>query len=63
MNLEEQTVKEMETTPTVEAPDIEHLMLLARDGVTEATDGCTVGIEDDYCEHGHPSWLLYLGLN
>lgn len=27
----------------------------------QATDGCQVE-PDGYCEHGHVSWLLYLGL-
>jgi len=27
----------------------------------EATDGCTCD-PDGYCEHGHASWLLRLGL-
>ena len=31
------------------------------DGDCEATDGCRSD-PDGYCEHGYPSWLLYLGL-
>lgn len=31
------------------------------DSVCEATDGCTVE-HDGICPHGHPSWLLVLGL-
>jgi hypothetical protein len=31
------------------------------DGVAEATDGCRIE-PDGTCEHGHPSWLIHLGL-
>ena len=31
------------------------------DGDCEATDGCRTD-PDGWCEHGHPSWLLRLGL-
>ena len=30
-------------------------------GVAKATDGCRVE-PDGHCPHGHPSWLLQLGL-
>lgn len=46
--------------PTVEQPDIEELDEFARDGEAIATDGCLVE-PDGVCEHGHASWLLYLG--
>lgn len=29
--------------------------------VADATDGCTVE-PDGVCEHGHVSWLVYLGV-
>lgn len=31
------------------------------DGVAEATDGCAVE-PDGICPHGHPSWLLRIGI-
>ena len=31
------------------------------DGDCESTDGCRVD-PDGYCQHGHASWLVYLGL-
>ncbi len=48
--------------PTADMPDDETLEAMSRDGEMEATDGCG-GIEDDgFCEHGHPSWMLELGM-
>lgn len=41
-----------------EAEDIEEWMF---DSICDATDGCLVE-PDGVCEHGHPSWLLRLGL-
>ena len=49
-------------TPTVDAPDMFELLegsLL--DSGCEATDGCWVE-PDGICSHGHPSWLLRMGL-
>jgi hypothetical protein len=44
------------------APDQEQAMEMVMEGTAEATDGCD-GIEPDgECEHGYPSWPLYLGL-
>jgi len=34
---------------------------LVWDGDCESTDGCIVE-PDGMCEHGHPSWLIRLGL-
>jgi hypothetical protein len=31
------------------------------EGVCEATDGCFPVEPDGKCEHGHVSWLRYLG--
>ena len=42
-------------------PDIETLMQWEADGYCEATDSCVVEA-DGVCPHGHPSWLLKLGL-
>ena len=42
-------------------PDLEQLHLWVLDGVCEATDGCPIE-PDGICEHGHPAWLLWLGL-
>ena len=47
--------------PTVEKPTLEELQEWTDDGGCEATDGCWVE-PDDICEHGHPSWLLHLGM-
>lgn len=47
--------------PTVNAPDLDDLIVMADDGEGIATDGCD-GIEaDGVCEHGYPSWLLFWG--
>lgn len=48
--------------PTVDVPDMEtiHEWLFA-DENCEATDGCPIE-PDGICPHGHPSWLLRLGL-
>lgn len=48
-------------TPTTEEPTTEELEEWVFDGVCDATDGCTVE-PDGTCPHGHPSWLLRLGL-
>ena len=48
--------------PTEEEPDLETLEeWLWEDGGCEASDGCWVE-GDGICPHGHPSWLLRLGL-
>ena len=48
--------------PTVEMPDLETLEeWMFEDGGCEASDGCWVE-PDGICMHGHPSWLLRLGL-
>jgi hypothetical protein len=44
-----------------EPPDIETLIRWEFEGYCEATDGCRVD-PDGRCSHGHPSWLLELGL-
>jgi hypothetical protein len=51
----------MTPLPTTPEPDIEQLEEWMDDGVCEATDGCIVE-PDGVCPHGHPSWLLKLGL-
>ncbi len=49
--------------PTDSRPDDEDLRdMLIEDGDVATTDGC-YGVEPDgVCEHGYPSWPLYLGL-
>ena len=47
--------------PTQSAPDIHVLGDWEMEGGSEATDGCWVE-PDGICEHGHPSWLLIMGL-
>lgn len=48
--------------PTVEKPDLDTLIEWAMEGECEATDGCFPVEPDGFCEHGYPSWLVYLGL-
>ena len=47
--------------PTTEEPTLEELEEMLFDSIVEATDGCMVE-PDGICKHGHPSWLLRLGL-
>ena len=48
--------------PTTPAPDLEQIEeWMFEDGGCEATDSCWVE-PDGICPHGHPSWLLRLGL-
>lgn len=47
--------------PIIDQPSMKELMEWSEDGGCEATDGCWVE-PDGVCEHGHPSWLLYLGM-
>jgi len=47
--------------PTVEEPSMEDLEEMIFDGDCWATDGCPIE-PDGTCPHGHPSWLLRLGL-
>jgi hypothetical protein len=48
--------------PTSDEPEIEQLIAWEEeDGGCEATDGCWVE-PDGICEHGHPSWLLVIGV-
>lgn len=46
--------------PTMDAPTYEQLERWDASGVSRATDGCPIE-PDGVCEHGHPSWLIYLG--
>jgi hypothetical protein len=48
--------------PTVPQPSMEELESWVLDlEECQATDGCLIE-PDGVCEHGHPSWMLYLGL-
>jgi hypothetical protein len=47
--------------PETDQPDDDELSNQSIDGVADATDGCSVE-PDGVCPHGHPSWLLRLGL-
>lgn len=49
------------TEAALEPPDIETLLQWEAEGGCEATDGCWCE-PDGTCPHGHPSWLLELGL-
>ena len=46
--------------PTTQRPTQDELEEWMSDGGCETTDGCWVE-PDGTCEHGHPSWLRYLG--
>lgn len=48
--------------PTTPQPDDDRLADFVMDSVCEATDGCDNIEPDGWCEHGHPSWLIQLGL-
>ena len=48
--------------PTTSQPDMDQLEEWGiLDGGCEATDGCWVE-PDGTCPHGHPSWMIVLGL-
>ena len=47
--------------PTVVEPSMEELEEYVFDSICESTDGCMTE-PDGMCEHGHPSWLLHMGL-
>ncbi len=47
--------------PETPEPDDETIAFWICDGVTEATDGCPIE-PDGVCPHGHPSWLLRMGI-
>lgn len=48
--------------PTTDTPDLETIEeWMWEDAGCEATDGCWVEV-DGRCPHGHPSWLLRMGL-
>ena len=46
--------------PKRKQPSLKTMEHWVCDGVARATDGCNVE-PDGHCEHGYPSWLLYLG--
>lgn len=48
--------------PTTSAPSMETLEDWVFDvEMPQATDGCIIE-PDAVCEHGHPSWMIVLGL-
>jgi len=47
--------------PTIDIPTLQEMKQMVYDSVALATDGCRVEL-DGVCPHGHPSWLLRLGL-
>jgi hypothetical protein len=48
--------------PTTDEPTEETLTQWSDDHGSCATDGCWLEGDTDACEHGHPSWLVVLGL-
>jgi hypothetical protein len=57
----ETAVKKKWPEPTEAPPDEEQIEAWALDDVVDATDGCQVE-PDGVCRHGHPSWLVRMGL-
>lgn len=55
------TDREYYPDPTEPEPDQYELQEWVFGGVARATDGCLVE-PDGECPHGHPSWLIHLGL-
>jgi len=47
--------------PTTDEPTDDDIEEWIMDSVCEATDGCEVE-HDGHCPHGHPSWLIQLGI-
>lgn len=47
--------------PTTKAPDLEEIRECMLDGGCPATDDCWVEL-DGTCPHGHPSWMIALGM-
>jgi len=48
-------------SPTTKPPSIKTMERWMNDGVAKATDGCRVE-PDGVCPHGHPSWMMRLGV-
>lgn len=46
--------------PIEPEPEVETLTEWEWNAGCEATDGCWVE-PDGWCEHGYPSWMIYLG--
>lgn len=61
LDAEEIAAQARRPDPTTDQPDMETLLAWFMDGDCEATDGCIVE-PDGVCPHGHPSWLLKLGM-
>jgi hypothetical protein len=62
MGVEARKQKTSWPEPTTEQPDMEELQESAAfEDTFEATDGCMVE-PDGVCHHGHPSWLLKMGM-
>ena len=48
--------------PTSEMPSMDEIEAMVFDlQMPEATDGCTIE-PDGICCHGHPSWLIVMGI-
>jgi hypothetical protein len=45
---------------TLKEPSVQTMERWSCDGVAKAIDGCKVE-PDGHCQHGFPSWILYLG--
>jgi hypothetical protein len=61
MDTEKVVKKKRWPTAIDPTPTMEQLEEWVMDSIVDATDGCQVE-PDGVCEHGHPSWLLKLGL-
>lgn len=47
--------------PTVTEPSHDDVQYMMREASCEAIDGCDCVEADGHCEHGMPSWPVYLG--
>lgn len=56
-----QPVNQQYPKPTTKPPSAKTIEKWCRDGIARATDGCKTEPDGD-CPHGHPSWLIRLGI-
>ena len=60
--IERATTRTAWPAPTGSMPTLAGLAAWLEEGACYATDGICWIEPDGVCEHGHPSWLLYLGM-
>jgi hypothetical protein len=54
-------MEQTQVKPSVPVPSTDDLSEWMNEGGCEAIDGCWVE-PDGFCEHGRPSWLIYMGM-